>query len=88
MNPADLLDFGRETIWLMIKLAAPPMVIGLVVGTIVSLIQTLTQIQEQTLAFIPKILSIFVAILVFLPFMGQSLQTFWIEIANRIAQLH
>lgn len=88
MNPADLIDFGRETIWLMIKLAAPPMVVGLIVGTVVSLIQTLTQIQEQTLAFIPKILSIFVAILIFMPFMGQALQMFWIEIANRISQIN
>jgi flagellar biosynthetic protein FliQ len=61
------------------------MLVGLVVGLGVSLLQTLTQIQEQTLVFVPKILAIFLALLVFLPIMGAMLGRFTQEIFQRIA---
>lgn len=85
MNGAEVLDIGREAIWLTVLIAAGPMLVGLVVGLIVSLLQTLTQIQEQTLVFVPKILAIFLALLLFLPIMGGLLGSFTQTLFQRIA---
>ncbi len=85
MNGAEVLDLGREAIWLTVLIAAGPMLVGLVVGLVVSLLQTLTQIQEQTLVFVPKILSIFFALLLFLPIMGGLLGRFMLDVFQRIA---
>jgi flagellar biosynthesis protein FliQ len=85
MNGAEVLDLGRDAIWVTVLVAAGPMIVGLIVGLVVSLLQTLTQIQEQTLVFVPKILSIFFAILLFLPIMGGLLGGFMTDIFERIA---
>jgi len=73
MSPADILDVARDGILTVILVSAPLMVVGLVVGVIVSLIQALTQIQEQTLVFVPKILAIFATMIIALPFMGDMM---------------
>jgi flagellar biosynthetic protein FliQ len=85
MNGAEVLDIGREAIWLTVLIAAGPMLVGLVVGLAVSLLQTLTQVQEQTLVFIPKILAIFFSLILFLPIMGGLLGRFMTEMFQRIA---
>jgi flagellar biosynthetic protein FliQ len=85
MSGAEVLDLGRDAIWTTVLVAAGPMIVGLVVGLVVSLLQTLTQIQEQTLVFVPKILAIFLAILLFLPIMGGLLGSFTNGIFERIA---
>src|SRR5262245_41170541 len=61
------------------------MLVGLIVGVVISLFQALTQIQEMTLVFVPKILAIFVAMLLALPFMGDMLQGHMARLAARIA---
>ncbi|WP_370673481.1 flagellar biosynthesis protein FliQ [Pleomorphomonas sp. PLEO] len=86
MGGAEVLDLARTAIWVTIKVAAPVMLTGLAVGFIVSLFQALTQIQEQTLAFIPKILSIFVVLLLTLPFMADSLNSFMVTITEMIVR--
>jgi flagellar biosynthetic protein FliQ len=85
MSGAEVLDLGRDAIWVTVLVAAGPMIVGLIVGLVVSLLQTLTQIQEQTLVFVPKILAIFFAILLFLPIMGGLLGNFTTGIFERIA---
>jgi flagellar biosynthesis protein FliQ len=85
MTGAEVLDIGREAIWLTVLISAPVMLVGLAVGFGVSLLQTLTQIQEQTLVFIPKILSIFIALLLFLPIMGGLLGRFTQDVFARVA---
>lgn len=85
MTGAEVLDLGREAIWLTIIIAGPVMLVGLAVGFGVSLLQTLTQIQEQTLVFVPKILSIFIALLLFLPIMGGLLGRFTQDVFLRVA---
>ena len=60
MTGAETLDVARDAIWTIVLVSSPLMVVGLVVGVVVSLFQALTQIQEQTLVFVPKILAIFV----------------------------
>lgn len=84
MGGAQVLDIGREAIWTLIIVAAPMMLAGLVVGVIVALIQALTQIQEQTLVFVPKILAIFITMLLALPFLGASMNTLMTHIAGLI----
>ncbi len=87
MEMAQVLDVSREAVIVLLKLAAPLMIMALVVGLVISLFQALTQIQEMTLAFVPKILVIFVSLLFFLPFMVTTLVTFTQGLAGRIIGL-
>lgn len=85
MNGAEVLDVGRDAIWLTVQMSAPVLIVALVVGVGIGLMQALTQIQEQTLVYAPKIVAIFLSLLVFLPFMGALLSNFMRQIAARIA---
>jgi len=85
MTGAEVLDVGREAIWLTLQLCAPVLIVGLVVGVAIGLFQALTQIQEQTLVYAPKIVAIFVSLLIFLPMMGALMSGFMRQIAARIA---
>jgi flagellar biosynthetic protein FliQ len=87
MNSAEVLDVGREAIWLTVQLCAPCLIVGLLVGVGIGLLQALTQVQEATLVYAPKIVAIFVSLLVFLPLMGALLSGFMHHIAARIATL-
>jgi flagellar biosynthesis protein FliQ len=80
----ETLDVARDAIWTLVVVSSPLMVVGLVVGVVVSLFQALTQIQEQTLVFVPKILAIFVTLLLALPFMADSLHGHMMRISSRI----
>jgi len=80
----EVLDIGRDGIWLLLQLAGPLMIVGLVVGVAVALVQALTQVQEMTLVFVPKIISIFLALLVALPFMAQVLHAYMARISDMI----
>jgi flagellar biosynthesis protein FliQ len=84
MSGSEVLDVARDAILTLVIVASPLMLIGLIVGVVISLFQALTQIQEMTLAFVPKILAIFVAMLLALPFMADHLQSHMIRIAARI----
>ncbi len=87
MTSVDVLEIAREAIYVMLKMGAPIMLMALAVGLIVSLFQALTQIQEMTLAFVPKILVIFVSVLLLLPSMLATLSTFTNRLAERIITL-
>jgi flagellar biosynthesis protein FliQ len=84
MSGAEVLDVARDAILTLILVSAPIMLVGLAVGLAVSLLQALTQIQEMTIAFVPKILAIFVAMLVALPFMAEKMHAQMLRIAARI----
>jgi len=83
MTGSEVLDIARDGIWVLIIVSAPMMIVGLVVGVVIALFQALTQIQEMTLVFVPKILAIFVTMLVALPFMGDIMSGYM----NRIAEM-
>jgi len=85
MTSGAILDIARDGIVVFLKVGGPLMVIALAVGLIVSLIQALTQIQEQTLVFVPKIVAVFAALMLFLPFMGDALAGYMGRVAVRIA---
>jgi flagellar biosynthetic protein FliQ len=86
MTGADTLDFARESIWLLIQISAPAMLTALVVGVVIGLLQALTQIQEMTLVFVPKILAIFVVLMLALPFAGQAMAAYMDDVAARISR--
>jgi flagellar biosynthetic protein FliQ len=85
MDPASTIDFARTAILVLLEIIAPSMLTALVVGLGIGLLQALTQIQEQTLVFVPKIVAIFVVLLVALPFAGAAMNGLMIDIAQRIA---
>ena len=76
MSEVDVIDVGRNALWVVIKVAGPIMFLGLISGLIIALFQALTTIQEMTLTFVPKILVIFTALLVLLPWMMTELIEF------------
>jgi flagellar biosynthesis protein FliQ len=84
MTGAETLDVARDAIWTIVIVSSPMMVVGLLVGVVVSLFQALTQIQEQTLVFVPKIISIFITLLLALPFMADKLHSHMMRISSRI----
>ncbi|RUT33114.1 flagellar biosynthetic protein FliQ [Arsenicitalea aurantiaca] len=83
MSGAQVLDIARDGIWVLIIISAPMMIVGLLVGVVIALFQALTQIQEMTLVFVPKIIAIFVTLLIALPFMGATMAAYM----NRIVDL-
>ena len=85
MSGSEVLDVARDAILTLVLVSSPLMLIGLAVGVAISLFQALTQIQEMTLVFVPKILAIFVAMLIALPFMADALHGHMARIAVRIA---
>lgn len=84
MNANDALEIGRETILVAIKLGAPAMILALVVGLAIAFLQALTQIQEMTITFVPKMLVILLSLMVFLPFMLATLTSFTESLMSRI----
>jgi len=80
VDQVAVVEIGREALWVVLKMAGPIMIVGLFVGLVIALFQALTTIQELTLTFVPKILAIFIAIIVFLPFMITTL----IEYSTRL----
>jgi flagellar biosynthetic protein FliQ len=85
MTGPEVLDIARDGIITLLKVASPMMLVGLAVGVAISLLQALTQIQEQTLAFVPKIILMFAALILMLPFMSDALAGYMTRVAARIA---
>ncbi|TCW38676.1 flagellar biosynthetic protein FliQ [Thermohydrogenium kirishiense] len=73
MDPGVVLDIGREALMVTMIVSAPLLIVSLLVGLIISIFQATTQIQEQTLTFVPKILAIFASIILFGPWMLTTL---------------
>lgn len=84
MTGPEVLDVGRDAIITLLQVSGPLLAVGLIVGVAVSLVQALTQVQEMTLVFVPKIVAMFVVMLIALPFMGSVLQAHMMRIASLI----
>ena len=80
-----VIQIGQEALMIVMLVSAPMLGLGLLIGLLVSIFQATTSIQEQTLIYAPKIIAIFVALLLFLPIMGALLGGFMQQIASRIA---
>ena len=87
MNDTEVLETAREALLIAIQLGAPILLIGLIVGVAIALVQALTQVQEITLVFVPKILAIFLAMFAFLPMMMKTLIIFMENLADRMIGL-
>jgi flagellar biosynthesis protein FliQ len=87
VTEADTIEIAREAILVLLQVSGPLMLISLGVGLLISVFQVVTQIQEMTLTFVPKIVVLFVALLVLLPFMLQSLSSFTDRLMDRIIAL-
>ena len=85
MGETLLFDMMRQALLIAVRISAPMLGVALVAGVVIGLFQALTQIQEQTLIYAPKILAIFISLLLFLPMMGALLGSFMQTIAARIA---
>ncbi len=85
MTPAESIDFAREAIYVLLEISAPAMLAALIVGLGIGLLQALTQIQEMTLVFVPKIIAIFLVLLVSLPFAGAAMHGLMSDIAAKIS---
>ncbi|NCO02808.1 MAG: flagellar biosynthetic protein FliQ [Alphaproteobacteria bacterium] len=84
MNQNEIIDIARDAIMLVITLGTPVMMVGLLVGVSIALLQALTQVQEITLVFVPKILAIFFAIFLMLPAFATAMIDFMNVIADKI----
>jgi flagellar biosynthesis protein FliQ len=84
MNGGEALDLAREAMWVLVTMAAPAMLVGLTVGVVIGILQALTQIQETTLVFVPKILAVFAALILFMPFMAASMSGLMAVIVQKI----
>jgi flagellar biosynthetic protein FliQ len=84
MTGNEVLDVARDAIWTIVLVSSPLMLVGLFVGVLISLVQALTQIQEMTLVFVPKILAMFATLLLALPFMADLLHSHMLRVSSRI----
>ncbi|MCH2037437.1 MAG: flagellar biosynthesis protein FliQ [Rickettsiales bacterium] len=75
MEPIQLLEIGQDALWVLIKISTPVMLVALIIGLVISLFQALTQIQEMTLTFVPKIVAMLLFLLLFMPFIGNEMFT-------------
>ena len=87
MHGSDVIDIAVQAMYVLVKAGAPILLTTLGVGLMMAMFQTLTQIQEMTLTFIPKILAGFIALMVFGPFITNVVNTFTLELFDRIAAL-
>jgi flagellar biosynthetic protein FliQ len=87
MEAAEVLEICREAIYVLIVVSAPLMLVALFVGLIIALFQALTQIQEATLTFVPKILAMLLMLIVMMPFMLSTLSDFANKLQDKIAHI-
>ena len=87
MNEVTVVEIGREALTVILKAAGPIMIAGMLVGLVIALFQALTTIQEMTLTFVPKIIVIFTAVIVLLPFMMTTVIDFSKSLFERIATM-
>ncbi len=64
MDTGTVINIARQTVWIIVKTAVPVLLVSMIVGLVISLFQTLTSIQEQTLTFVPKLLAIMIALMI------------------------
>ncbi|HET7579076.1 MAG TPA: flagellar biosynthesis protein FliQ [Bacillales bacterium] len=86
MSPEFVISIAREGVYTTLLIAAPILIIALAVGLLVSIFQATTSIQEQTLAFIPKIAAVLISLIVFGPWMLTKMLSFTTELFSQISQ--
>jgi flagellar biosynthesis protein FliQ len=85
MNEIIVIDIAKQAIYLVLKVAAPMLITSLVVGLIVSILQTVTSIQEQTLTFVPKLIAVFLIMMLFGNWILTSMKEFMVELFSNFS---
>lgn len=85
MTDADVLDITIDMIWCIIKCSAPLLLVSLIVGLVISIFQTITSIQEQTLTFVPKLVAIFITLLLCGGWIMNNCVDFLVEMCNKFS---
>lgn len=88
MDHPSLIDLLREALFILVKISTPILLLSLVIGLIISFFQALTQIQEATLTFVPKFISILFGLLVFTPYMLDKMKLLWQQIGDYIVKIN
>lgn len=84
MNAIEVIELVQNGLFVLIKISTPIMLVALIVGLMIALFQALTQIQEMTLTFVPKIIAIFFTIMLVLPWMLETMVNFMEDITDKI----
>lgn len=84
MDVGTLGELSREAVYVLMAISAPVLLLSLVIGFIISLLQALTQIQENTLTFVPKIMIVYLSMIFLAPYMLSKLKIFWDHIIQHI----
>ncbi|ADR52291.1 flagellar biosynthesis protein FliQ [Candidatus Liberibacter solanacearum] len=84
MNEADVLEIARAAIWTILSASAPVLLAAMFFGVLVAFLQALTQIQEVTLTFVPKIIAVFITLIISAPFIGGQISAFVTLVLSRI----
>ncbi|MCK0069798.1 flagellar biosynthesis protein FliQ [Kordiimonas laminariae] len=84
MTDLEVMDVARDALTTLLYVVTPILAVGLIVGLAIAFFQSLTQLQEMTLTFVPKIIAVFGAILILMPYMGRLMGDFMMRIAERI----
>ncbi|MDQ0457009.1 flagellar biosynthesis protein FliQ [Rhizobium paknamense] len=84
MNEADALDIMRAAVWTILMASGPAVLAAMIVGLTIALIQALTQVQEMTLTFVPKIVAIMIAVGISAPFVGAQISIFANLVFSRV----
>lgn len=87
MESLEVIEIIREGVYVLIIVSAPLMIVALVVGLAISLLQALTQLQEATLTFVPKVLAMLITLIIALPFMIQTLSDFAMKLQDKIVHI-
>ena len=86
MTEATVIDIAREVVWVIVKTSAPMLLVSLIVGLIISIFQTITSIQEQTLTFVPKFLAIMLVMVICGGWMLNNMTELFVELMESIPQ--
>ena len=84
MNEVEILDITREAIYTLLKVMTPILLVALLIGLVIGIFQALTQIQEMTLAFVPKILCVFLTLILMFPFMLNQMRNLSTTLLDKI----
>ena len=84
MNEADALDIVQRSVWTILIASGPAVLVAMVVGVGIAFLQALTQVQEITLTFVPKIVAILVTVAISAPFVGAQISSFTTLVFSRI----
>jgi len=84
MTEGQVLEVGRQALWVLVQVALPVLIFGMVAGVLVSLFQAVTQIQEVTLTFVPKMAAVVIALILFGPWMLAKMVAFMVQLFSLV----